>query len=116
MDRPHIEWYEFGRMAIDGRTYTEDLIILPERIVDGWWRQEGHELHSADLEEVIRAEPDLLIIGQGAYGRMKVADDARQALQEGGIEFTASPTPQAVERFNAAPENQAVAAAFHLTC
>jgi hypothetical protein len=84
--------------------------------VDGWWRQEGHVLHAADLDEVLEAKPELLVVGQGANGRMRVAKDAKQALQEGGIEFTASPTPQAVERFNAAPENQAVAAAFHLTC
>jgi hypothetical protein len=117
MSRPQIESYEFGRMVIDGRTYTQDLIILPERIVDGWWRQEGHVLHAADLEEVLKAGPDLLIVGQGANGRMQVAADAKEALREGGIDFSAMPTPQAVQRFNgAAPEDQAVAAAFHLTC
>lgn len=104
-------------MVIDGQTYTEDLIILPERIVDGWWRQEGHVLHAADLDEAIQAEPDLLIVGQGAHGRMNVADDARQALERAGIELVALPTLQAVGRFNhAASESRAIAAAFHLTC
>ncbi|MFN2157047.1 MAG: hypothetical protein ACK2UX_17575 [Anaerolineae bacterium] len=37
----------------------------------------GHVLHSTDLEVVIQAELDLLIVGQGADGRMRVADDAR---------------------------------------
>jgi hypothetical protein len=116
MIRPRIESYEFGRMVIDGKDYTRDLIILPGRILEGWWRQEGHALHSADLEEVIQAEPDLLIVGQGANGRMVVADDARQALERVGIEFVASPTPQAVQRYNAASGGEAIAAAFHLTC
>lgn len=116
MNGPRIESYEFGRMVIDGKTYTKDLIILPGRILDGWWRQEGHVLHSADLAEVIAAQPDLLIVGQGANGRMRVADDARQALESAGIEFVASPTPQAVQRYNAASPDKAIAAAFHLTC
>jgi hypothetical protein len=104
-------------MVIDGTTYTKDLIILPERIVDGWWRQDGHVLHAVDLDQVIEAQPDQLIVGQGVYRRMKVADDARQALQEAEIAFTALPTSQAVQRFNdAASEDQAIAAAFHLAC
>ena len=41
MNGPRIESYEFGRMAIDGKAYTKDLILLPDRILDGWWRQEG---------------------------------------------------------------------------
>jgi hypothetical protein len=116
MNRPRIESYEFGRMVIDGKAHTKDLILLPGRTLDGWWRQEGHALHAADLAEVIQAKPDLLIVGQGAYGQMKVADDARQVLASAGIPFVASPTPQAVQRYNAASPDKAIAAAFHLTC
>jgi hypothetical protein len=116
MNGPRIESYEFGRMVIDGKAYTKDLILLPGRILDGWWRQEGHVLHSTDLEVVIQAELDLLIVGQGADGRMRVADDARQALERAGIAFVASPTPQAVQRCNAASPDKVIAAAFHLTC
>ncbi|MFN2129684.1 MAG: MTH938/NDUFAF3 family protein [Anaerolineae bacterium] len=65
---------------------------------------------------VIQAELDLLIVGQGADGRMRVADDARQALERAGIAFVASPTPQAVQRCNAASPDKVIAAAFHLTC
>ena len=70
-----IESYQFGRIVIDGQAYTADLILLPDRILDGWWRQEGHVLHPADLDAVFDAGPDLLIVGQGAYGRMRVADE-----------------------------------------
>jgi len=30
--------YRFGEIEIDGRTYTADVIITPERVVDTWWR------------------------------------------------------------------------------
>jgi hypothetical protein len=111
-----IESYRFGHLVVDGQAYTADLILLPDRILDGWWRQEGHVLHLADLDAVLNAAPDVLIVGQGAYGRMRVPDETARALSSAGIELIALPTAQAVERYNARPAGQRVAAALHLTC
>ena len=33
-----IDHYEFGRIMIDGRQETKDLIILPDRVLRNWWR------------------------------------------------------------------------------
>jgi len=116
MSRPHIDSYAFGYIIIDGETYEADLILLPDRIVEGWWRDEGHLLQTADLENVFDAEPDLLVVGQGAYGRMRIADQVRRAAKEANIELVALPTDEAVERYNALPEDQRAVAALHLTC
>ena len=32
----HIDDYRFGRIVIDGRAYTSDLILLPHRVVENW--------------------------------------------------------------------------------
>ena len=45
----HIDSYEFGRIVVDGRAYSQDLILLPDGIQDSWWRQESHLLQIADL-------------------------------------------------------------------
>ena len=45
----NIEDYRFGRVVIDGRAYTSDVIVFPDRVKDNWWRNEGHELCPADL-------------------------------------------------------------------
>jgi hypothetical protein len=111
-----IRSYSFGRMEVDGRTYDADLILLPDRIEEGWWRQEGHVLQRADLDAVFQAAPDVLIVGQGAYSRMRVPTETAQALQDAGIELIALPTGEAVERYNALGAEQRAAAAFHLTC
>jgi hypothetical protein len=116
MCTPQIKSYEFGRIEVDGNVYTADLIILPNRILDAWWREEGHVLHSADLEAVFGASPDVLIIGQGAYGRMRIANETEQAVENMGIEMIALPTHQAVERYNSLSVDRRVAAALHLTC
>jgi len=39
-----IEHYSFGRIVIDGKEYTKDLIIYPDKIRANWWRKEGHKL------------------------------------------------------------------------
>lgn len=36
--------YSFGKITIDGQTFTSDLIIYPGRIDPSWWRREGHFL------------------------------------------------------------------------
>jgi hypothetical protein len=58
-----IDHYEFGRIVIDGRQETRDLIILPNRVVRDWWRQEGHALVVNDLAEVLDELPTHLVVG-----------------------------------------------------
>ena len=116
MGTPSIDSYRFGRIVIDNQPYSRDVIILPDRVIPNWWRREGHSLRAADLEEVLDAGPDLLVVGQGVYGRMAVTDEARQTLEQAGIELVAQPTKQACETYNQLRDRKAVAAALHLTC
>jgi hypothetical protein len=37
-----IDHYGFGRIVVDGGEETNDLILLPDRVVWNWWRQDGH--------------------------------------------------------------------------
>jgi hypothetical protein len=116
MSAPQIEDYRFGRIVVDAQVYTRDLIILPNCVVGDWWRQEGHKLLPEDLEPVLAAHPDLLIVGQGAFGRMRITSETRRALEEAGIEVTAQSTKQACETYNQLSPQQRVAAALHLSC
>jgi hypothetical protein len=115
--QPHINAYSFGRIDIDGRTYTADVIILPTQVRADWWRDQGHVLKPADLSAVLEASPQALIVGQGAYGRMEVPAATVAWLQEAGIDVVCGKTPQAVEAYNESSKGtQKVAAALHLTC
>jgi hypothetical protein len=111
-----IEDYQFGKITISGASYTKDLIILPGRIISGWWRKEGHLLQIDDLAEVMDAKPQQLVIGMGANSRMRVADEVEQALTVAGIEWTALPTDEACQVYNHRAPAKDVAAALHLTC
>jgi hypothetical protein len=116
MSTPHIDSYRFGHLVVDGRAYSKDVIILPGRIIANWWRKEGHALQPEDLEEVLAAGPDLLVVGKGAQGRMRVTAEAHKSLELAGIDLVAEPTEQACETYNTLSETKDVAAALHLTC
>jgi hypothetical protein len=115
--QPRAGAYRFGRIEIDGRTYTSDVIILPTGVQANWWRDEGHVLKPEDLHDVVDASPDVLVIGQGAHGGMRVAKETLTHLREAGIEAVCAPTGQAVEMYNERRRGgERVAAALHLTC
>jgi len=116
MDVPKIDSYRFGRIVIDSKAYEKDVILLPERVIAGWWRLEGHRLHPQDLLEVLADRPEVLVVGQGAYVQMQVTAEARQALEQAGIELVSLPTEQACRRYNELRTQRKTAAALHLTC
>jgi hypothetical protein len=76
-----IDHYEFGRIIIDRGEETNDLIILPDRVVRNWWRQDGHALVLDDLVEVLDDLPSHLVVGTGAAGRMRPDPDTIQQLR-----------------------------------
>lgn len=111
-----IEHYSFGKITIDGKTYTLDVIIYPERVDSSWWRKEGHSLYIVDLKDVINAKPEILVVGTGYTGLMVVPEETISYLKSKGIEVHVARTVKAVEIFNDLQKNKKVIAALHLTC
>lgn len=113
-----IEKCGFGKMEIDGRVYTSDLMILPNgEIADGWRRIRGHRLVLEDIQHLLESRPGIIVAGTGIYGRMRIEPALEAYLTDGGIELIAQPTKSAAQRYNdliggAKP----VAGCFHLTC
>jgi hypothetical protein len=116
MAAPVIHSYRFGEMVVDGVAHRKDLLLLPERVVPGWWRQQGHRLSMDDLTRVLEAAPEMLVVGTGANGLMEVPALTRQSLADAGIELVALPTTEAWRRYNELSSQRRTAGAFHLTC
>jgi len=112
----NIESYDFGRISIDGRSYTEDLKIVRGRVIPGWWRKEGYNLLPEDIEDILKARPDVLVVGTGHNGIMRISKAVEERLQKAGIELVAAPTRQAVDEFNRISPTRDTAFAAHLTC
>ena len=111
-----ISEYAFGRITVDGKEYNADLVILPERVIADWWRQEGHRLVPEDLREVSGAEVEVLVVGTGKFGAMKVPPETVAALESRGIEVAIAPTEEACRTFEELRAHKRTAAALHLTC
>ena len=111
-----IDSYDFGRIVIDGQRYTTDVIVFPDRVMDGWWRREGHRLHVEDLDEVLRERPEVLIVGTGYSELMRVPNEVRNYVKTMGIELIAQSTREACKTFNRLVQSRRAVAALHLTC
>ena len=111
-----IESYSFGRITVDGKSYRSDIILFPERTVDGWWRARGHALCEEDIRGILDYDPRLLIIGTGKFGMMKVEETLVNLIRNRGIELIVAKTPEAVERYNEASQEKKTVAALHITC
>jgi hypothetical protein len=111
-----IESYGFGTITIDGRTFTRDLKIIRGKVLPGWWRKEGHNLVPEDIEDVLAAGPDVLVVGTGHDGLMRLSPAVTIWLRDLGIELVARPTRQACDEFNRLSVDRDAAFAAHLTC
>jgi len=111
-----IDSYRFGQIVVNGKTYTSDVIIFPDRVNDNWRRKTSHQLHLDELSEAIAEKPEVLVVGTGASGLMEVLPEVEQRLEAQGIKLIAEPTGEACDIYNQLCHSQKVVAALHLTC
>ena len=109
--------YSFGRIVIDGKEYTSDVIVYPDgHVENSWWRKNGHELISEDIPELIEKRPAIIIAGTGSNGMMHPDPKLSTYLKKKGISFLALPTKSAVNLVNDLAGKCDIGACFHLTC
>jgi hypothetical protein len=113
-----IDEYRTGsHMTVNGKTYHQDLKIIRSEVKGNWWRQKGHHLAVGDIDDILAARPQILIIGTGYAGNMRVSESVRQTLQKFQIKVIAQTTADATATFNRlSAGGKDVAGAFHLTC
>ncbi len=93
-------------------------VVLDREGAPVWWRREGHVLHLEDLGTLLDRHLERLVVGTGAYGRMRPAPGLEQELAARGVTVEVLPTAAAVDRINELLRVEAVdwASALHLTC
>jgi len=113
-----VESYSFGRIRINGKEYTNDVIVSQDRVINSkWWRREGHNVYPEDIKEILSEKPEIVVFGCGAAGAMKVNKAVLDVLSKMGIEVIQQLTNQAVETFNRlVSKGKRVVLAAHLTC
>ena len=95
-----IDSYQFGEIVINGRQYSSDVIIFPGRVRDNWWRKRGHQLCLDDIAEVLTENPEVLVVGIGDPGLMKVLPEVPPAVEAQGIELIVETSEKACHTYN----------------
>jgi hypothetical protein len=111
-----IDSYRFGQIVINGQKYTSDVIIFPDRVQGNWWREEGHRLTLKDITEVMKESPEILLVGTGASGMMRVLPEVERESEARNIQLIVQPTAEACDIYNQVSPTQKVVATLHLTC
>ena len=111
-----IESYQFGLIVVSGQKYTSDVIIFPDRVRDNWGRKTGHQLCLKDVAEVMTENPEVLVVGTGASGLMKVLPEVERGVETQGIKLIVEATDTACNTYNQLCHSQRAIAALHITC
>lgn len=111
-----IDLYSFGKMEIQEQVYTKDLIILPDKIISPWWRVSGHKIIMKDLLDVFAYKFEILVIGTGYYGLVKIDQEVYEQAEKKDFSIITAKTSKAVKLFNENQLTKTTIGAFHLTC
>ena len=115
-DLTMVDRFEFGAIEINGQIYKSDVMILPDGSVESWHHEDEHTLHIEDMKGIIKAKPEVLVIGLGTVGNVVLEAEVEQKLQEEPIEVMAFKTEKACDTYNAIRGQRKVAAIFHVDC
>ncbi len=69
-----------------------------------------------DIAEVITANPEVLVVGSGASGLVKVLPEVERNVKTQGIKLIVEATDKACHTYNHICHSQSVVAALHITC
>jgi hypothetical protein len=112
-----IDSYSFGKMIIDNREFTKDVVLFPDHVFSPWWRKEGHYLEISDLpEDLLSENPEGVVIGTGYSEGMKVSPEIENLFKSKGMELIIEDTTHAFGTYNNLKDNKKMVALFHLTC
>jgi hypothetical protein len=108
---------KFGSITIDGRVYDRDdnYIVSWDGKIIGLHTAERHLFGKAELEIILKNNPEVIVIGTGDSGLLRVSEEVRSICQQKGIELMEIISREAIIKFNENLDKRVVAF-IHVTC
>ena len=121
---PRFEKTSFLEIWVDGRKYTYDITMHVDGRITRRHKElskpfrNGHTpLAPPELEELLKENPEVVVVGTGQRGAMPVPKETWELARSRGVELLAERTPRAIEILNKLQsEGRRVAAILHITC
>lgn len=111
---PMIQAFEYGRITIADKDYTKDVLISPGGDIGISKRENEHVVTMEDIKPLIKEKPEVLILGLGTIGMVKVRPDVKKKVSAQGIKLHAYKTEKAVELYRDLRSQKSTAALIHL--
>ncbi|MEJ2545870.1 MAG: Mth938-like domain-containing protein [Calditrichaceae bacterium] len=119
--KPSIDATSFGSITVSGEQYEKDIMIHLNGEVTKRKKKlskatygTSHIVSLDEAEYIYEKGAELLIIGSGQYGALKLSNEASEFFRQKGFTVKLLPTPQAMAAWNSAKGS--VIAMFHITC
>jgi len=119
---PYINSTKFGEVVIDNKRYNQVLIIGGSVIERDYKKLEelfgtSHKIGGWEIEDLLKENPEIIIIGTGQDGMMEVDEDILEDLKKRNIEVITEITPEAIKIYNGKVKaGKRVNALIHTTC
>jgi hypothetical protein len=115
MTNVKIDGTKFGEITINGKPYDSDMTVYWNGKVS--FRAKEHTLEMGEFIKVMKAGPQVVVIGTGQEGVIRIAPEVMQWAEDKGVRIYAEKTPHAAEVFNAfSSQGTRVVGIFHVTC
>ena len=105
----------FGEIEIDKKIYYSDMIV--------WWdgkvefRTKSHVFDINEFLKISEKKPELIVIGTGISGIIRIEEEVLQVAEEKGIDIYTEISEKAADMFNAfIADKKRVVAVLHSTC
>jgi glucokinase len=118
---PKIKYVTWGEVAVGKDTFNGDIYIRADAKVRGRKKKiakeaygTSHKLGSQELKKICKVRPEVLIIGTGKSGMLRLEPDGAKFLEERGIRVELRPSAEVAKVYNRTRGRKA--ALIHVTC
>ena len=110
-----ITGYEQGWIAINKQRHTDNLILLPNQIIEPWQPKDFEGINAEHIAQIAALKPEVVLLGTGANHKF-IHPKLTTALTDLGISLECMNTAAACRTYNILMgEGRNVAAALLLT-
>ncbi len=109
-----IETVSMGKLLFKGKVSRSDTIVYKDHMNTKWWIKSRTCIEPEDLEEVLKAEPEVVVVGLGFVMPIKISDAAINAMKAKGIEVFVEKAEKAAELYNEYSVKKKTVGMFHL--
>ncbi len=108
---------EFGSITVDSKIYSHDVVVSWDGKIKEAKTFVRHVFGRDEFEELIKKNPEVIVVGTGDPGFLRVSGEIGMLCKQKNIELIEITSKRAIEKFNEnIKKGKKVIAFIHVTC